>query len=245
VSGSSNHMIHPLHVLWRRHHPDAADDLHAVPMSTGSERQRSTATTWTRPIEAVGLFLRGHTVRTACPTALVVGSVLSMVNQGAVILEGFPRSAPGCGSASTTLFHSWSPAWVSCQPGALPTVLTTGPTDGPCRSTARASETLSRRQPLVSRQPGAATPRPILAVVTTTTGAAQAAGAAIRTRRLGSWRGTNQPDWSRWSCWFLPDQQGEADHSVSYSLLGQGGVTQHSVQVDPGREESIAGVWVS
>jgi hypothetical protein len=57
-------------------------------MSTGSEGRRSTATTWTRPIEAVGLFVRGHTVRTACPTALVVGSVLSMVNQGAVILEG-------------------------------------------------------------------------------------------------------------------------------------------------------------
>lgn len=57
-------------------------------MSTDSDGRRSPATTWTRPLEAVGLFLRGHTARTACPTALVVGSVLSVVNQGAVILEG-------------------------------------------------------------------------------------------------------------------------------------------------------------
>lgn len=46
------------------------------------------ATTWTRPIEAVGLFFRGHTVRTACPTAVVVGTVLSAVNQGAALLDG-------------------------------------------------------------------------------------------------------------------------------------------------------------
>jgi hypothetical protein len=32
----------------------------------------------------------------------------------------------------------------------------------------------------------------MLAVVTMTTGPAQAASAAIRTRRLGSWRSTNQ-----------------------------------------------------
>lgn len=43
---------------------------------------------WTRPIEAVGLFLHGHTVRTASPIAVVVGTVLSAVNQGAVIVGG-------------------------------------------------------------------------------------------------------------------------------------------------------------
>nr|WP_232004161.1 nitrate/nitrite transporter NrtS [Mycobacterium gordonae] len=43
---------------------------------------------WNRPIEAVGLFLRGHTVRTAVPTALVVGTVLCAVNQGAVLTAG-------------------------------------------------------------------------------------------------------------------------------------------------------------
>lgn len=43
---------------------------------------------WTRPIEAVGLFLHGHTVRSALPTAAVVGTVLSAVNQGAVVAGG-------------------------------------------------------------------------------------------------------------------------------------------------------------
>jgi len=43
---------------------------------------------WNRPAEAVGLFLRGHTLRTAIPTALIVGSVLCAVNQGTTLLEG-------------------------------------------------------------------------------------------------------------------------------------------------------------
>jgi hypothetical protein len=50
--------------------------------------RRAVATTWTRPGEAVGLFLRGHTVRTASPIALIVGTVLSAVNQGAVVAGG-------------------------------------------------------------------------------------------------------------------------------------------------------------
>jgi hypothetical protein len=43
---------------------------------------------WRRPGEAVGLFLRGHTLRTASPTALVVGTVLCAVNQGAILIAG-------------------------------------------------------------------------------------------------------------------------------------------------------------
>lgn len=43
---------------------------------------------WTRPVEAFGLIVRGHTVRTAGPIALIVGTVLSAVNQGDVILTG-------------------------------------------------------------------------------------------------------------------------------------------------------------
>jgi hypothetical protein len=43
---------------------------------------------WTRPAKALGLFLRGHTLRTAVPTALVVGTVLCAVNQGTTLLEG-------------------------------------------------------------------------------------------------------------------------------------------------------------
>ncbi|HYO05173.1 MAG TPA: nitrate/nitrite transporter NrtS [Mycobacterium sp.] len=34
------------------------------------------------------MFVRGATVRTAGPTALIVGTVLSLVNQGAVIEGG-------------------------------------------------------------------------------------------------------------------------------------------------------------
>jgi hypothetical protein len=43
---------------------------------------------WNRPVEAIGLFLRGYTLRTAIPTALVVGTVLCAVNQGAILING-------------------------------------------------------------------------------------------------------------------------------------------------------------
>lgn len=44
--------------------------------------------TWSRPSQAVGLFLRGRTARTATPVAVVVGIVLSAVNQGDVVVAG-------------------------------------------------------------------------------------------------------------------------------------------------------------
>lgn len=43
---------------------------------------------WTNRAEAIGLVLRGRTVRTAGPIALVVGTIVSLVNQGDVILTG-------------------------------------------------------------------------------------------------------------------------------------------------------------
>lgn len=43
---------------------------------------------WTRRTEAVGLILRGRTARTAGPIAGIVGTVLSVVNQGHVIVGG-------------------------------------------------------------------------------------------------------------------------------------------------------------
>lgn len=43
---------------------------------------------WSRPAQAMDLFVRGHTLRTAVPMAAIVGTVLSAVNQGAVIAEG-------------------------------------------------------------------------------------------------------------------------------------------------------------
>jgi hypothetical protein len=44
--------------------------------------------TWTRWPEAVKLFLRGVTIRTAIPIALFVGSILSIINQSHVFAQG-------------------------------------------------------------------------------------------------------------------------------------------------------------
>jgi hypothetical protein len=43
---------------------------------------------WVRPVDAIGLVLRGRTAHTAGPIAAVVGTVLSLVNQGDVIISG-------------------------------------------------------------------------------------------------------------------------------------------------------------
>lgn len=43
---------------------------------------------WSRPRDAVSLLVRGATFRTCAPVAVVVGTVLSVVNQGDVILDG-------------------------------------------------------------------------------------------------------------------------------------------------------------
>lgn len=46
------------------------------------------AVEWSTPREALGLFLRGATLRTGLRVALVVGTVLSLVNQGQTIADG-------------------------------------------------------------------------------------------------------------------------------------------------------------
>jgi hypothetical protein len=43
---------------------------------------------WTRPVEAVALVLRGRTARVAVPVAAVVGTVISVVNQADVLING-------------------------------------------------------------------------------------------------------------------------------------------------------------
>jgi hypothetical protein len=43
---------------------------------------------WSRPTEALRLLLSGATARTCLPVALVVGTVLSAVNQGDVVAQG-------------------------------------------------------------------------------------------------------------------------------------------------------------
>lgn len=48
---------------------------------------------WTRPRDAVLLVVRGRTARKALPVAAVVGTVLSLVNQGSVIAAGAPSTS--------------------------------------------------------------------------------------------------------------------------------------------------------
>jgi len=49
--------------------------------------------TWSRPTEAARLFLRGRTARTAAPVAAVVGTILSAINQGHLVLDGSADTA--------------------------------------------------------------------------------------------------------------------------------------------------------
>ncbi len=43
---------------------------------------------WSRPGEPLRLLVTGRTVRSATPVTVVVGSLLSAVNQGAAVLDG-------------------------------------------------------------------------------------------------------------------------------------------------------------
>lgn len=45
-------------------------------------------TPWSRPLDALRLLVSGATARTCLPVALVVGTVLSLVNQGDVVAQG-------------------------------------------------------------------------------------------------------------------------------------------------------------
>jgi hypothetical protein len=53
-------------------------------------RHPPVAPTWITYREALGLFLRGATAPTASRIALVVGTWLSLMNQGRLILHGHP-----------------------------------------------------------------------------------------------------------------------------------------------------------
>lgn len=48
---------------------------------------------WSRPREALRLLACGATARSCLPVALVVGTILSLVNQADVILEGMTGAA--------------------------------------------------------------------------------------------------------------------------------------------------------
>ena len=53
-----------------------------------SEQAASSVPPWSTPTEACRLMLRGVTFRTGSRVALVVGTILTLVNQGSVILGG-------------------------------------------------------------------------------------------------------------------------------------------------------------
>ena len=53
-----------------------------------SETPRATVPAWSTPRDAIALILRGVTYRTASRVALVVGTILSTVNQGTIIANG-------------------------------------------------------------------------------------------------------------------------------------------------------------
>lgn len=55
----------------------------------GSESAQ--ASSWRTPAEAVALVLHGHTVRAATPITLIVGTILSFVNEGTEIASGTPH----------------------------------------------------------------------------------------------------------------------------------------------------------
>lgn len=49
--------------------------------------------TWSHPCTALALLLRGRTAHVAAPVSAIVGTVLSSVNQGAVIWSGEATTA--------------------------------------------------------------------------------------------------------------------------------------------------------
>ena len=55
-----------------------------------TRRHASVPLTWVRYRDALRMFVRGVTIRSAVQIALVVGTWLSLVNQGHLIVQGDP-----------------------------------------------------------------------------------------------------------------------------------------------------------
>jgi len=55
---------------------------------TSSLRARRSVPAWSSPAQGFALILRGYTVRTGTVVSVVVGTLLSAVNQGSVIISG-------------------------------------------------------------------------------------------------------------------------------------------------------------
>lgn len=80
---------------------------------------------WIRPCEALRLLLSGATVRTCLPVALVVGTVLSLVHQGDVVVQ----ATAGLGVVLKVLAHYALP-FLTSSTGALLAVRRRSPPRG-------------------------------------------------------------------------------------------------------------------
>jgi hypothetical protein len=61
--------------------------VHPEPTHEGNAARRRVPA-WASPLEAIGLIARGYTARTALSVSVVVGTLLSAVNEGAIMLSG-------------------------------------------------------------------------------------------------------------------------------------------------------------
>jgi len=80
---------------------------------------------WTRPHEALELLLSGATARTCLPIAVLVGTVLSLVNQGDVVVRGMADAVIGAKIAANYLVP-----FLTSSAGALLAVRGREPADG-------------------------------------------------------------------------------------------------------------------
>ena len=82
ASGVDGRVRPAWHVRTRPHSP------YSIIVAYDHAVARADELMWRRIPEAIGLFLRGHTARTAVPVSLVVSTILSAVNQGTIIASG-------------------------------------------------------------------------------------------------------------------------------------------------------------
>lgn len=80
---------------------------------------------WSRPREALALLLSGATARTCLPVALVVGTVLSLVNQGDVVAQGTAG-----GEVVLKVLANYAIPFLTSSTGALLAVRQRVPLDG-------------------------------------------------------------------------------------------------------------------
>jgi hypothetical protein len=69
---------------------------------------------WSRPSDAVRLLLRSATARACLPLAVVVGTVLSAVNQGDVVVSGAAD-----GLVAVKILASYAIPFLTSSTGAL------------------------------------------------------------------------------------------------------------------------------